>query len=99
MPACPRRLRRKMGNAIIANDLTPSQTTIRRLSDRLVAAQRPFRILDAIKWDDEIENAFFAGGCRQQPPVSHDYYSRRPLPFDPDTKRRELLDLERAIRQ
>jgi hypothetical protein len=60
-----------MGNANIANNLTPS-LKIRRLSDRLVAAQRPFRILDAIKWDDDIELAFFAGGCRQQPPVTRE---------------------------
>ena len=88
-----------MGNVSTAKNLTPSQTTIRRLSDRLVAAQRPLRILDAIKWDDDIEKAFFAAGCRQQPPVTRAYYSRRPLPFDPDAKRQELLDLERDIRR
>ena len=87
-----------MGNVSTAKNLTLSQTTIRRLSDRLVAAQRPFRILDAIKWDDNIETAFFANGCRQQPPVTRDYYSRRPLPFDPAAKRQELQDLERDLR-
>jgi uncharacterized protein (TIGR02421 family) len=87
-----------MGTAISAGNLTPSQTTIRQLSDRLVEAQRPFRILDAIKWDDQIEQAFFARGCRQQPTVTRDYYSRRTLPFKPEAKRQELRDLERDLR-
>src|SRR5579872_3130071 len=88
-----------MGNVSIATNLTTAQTTVRRLSDRLVAAQRPLRILDAIRWDDDIERAFFAAGCRRQPPVTRAYYSRRPLPFNPITKRQELLDLERDIRR
>jgi uncharacterized protein (TIGR02421 family) len=83
-----------MGKATLAANLTPYQTTIRRLSDRLVEAQRPIRILDAIKWDDPIEKAFFAAGCRQLPPVTRAYYTRRPLPFDPETKRQELLGIE-----
>ena len=83
-----------MGKATLAAKLTPPQTTIRRFSDRLVEAQRPIRVLDAIKWDDTIEKAFFAAGCRQQPPVTRDYYGRRPLPFDPESKRQELLAIE-----
>jgi uncharacterized protein (TIGR02421 family) len=72
---------------------------IRSLSDRLVEAQRPIRILDAIKWDDDVERAFFAAGARELPPVTTDYYRRRPLPFDPDQKRLEFLGLERDVRQ
>lgn len=88
-----------MGQATLTANLTPYQTTIRRLSDRLVEAQRPIRVLDAIKWDDTIEKTFFAGGCRQLPPVTRDYYSRRPLPFDPESKRQELLAIERDVRR
>src|SRR5579884_2611316 len=79
--------------------LSPYEELIRSLSDRLVEAQRPIRILDAIKWDDEIERAFFAAGCRALPPVSREYYLSRPLPFDPEQKRLEFLSLERAIRR
>src|SRR5215472_127035 len=43
-----------------SQQLSPYQQLIRSLSDRLVDAQRPIRILDAIKWDDPIERAFFA---------------------------------------
>lgn len=88
-----------MVKTIRPGNLTSHQQTIRQLSDRLVQAQRPFRILDAIKWDDTIEKAFFAGGCRQQPAVARDYYNRRPLPFEPHTKRQELLDLETDVRR
>src|SRR5262249_35509087 len=72
--------------------------TIRALSDRLVAAQQPLRILDAIKWDDEVERDFFAAGARKLPAVSRDSYSRRPLPFEAAAKKQELTDLEHDVR-
>ena len=50
--------------------LVAYESMVRCLSDRLVEAQRPIRILDAIKWDDDIERAFFAraaASCRPSP--------------------------------
>lgn len=77
------------------------ERTIRELSDRLVEAQRPIRILDAIKWDAGVELAFFARGGRDEPPVDAGWYRARPLAFDPELKRRELaelaLDVERRL--
>ncbi len=84
---------------LLNRPLSTYEALIRSLSERLVDAQRPLRILDAIKWDDDIERAFFAAGCRELPPVSRDYYLSRPLPFHPDEKRLEFLSLERDIRQ
>jgi uncharacterized protein (TIGR02421 family) len=72
---------------------------VRSLSDRLVEAQRPIRVLDAIKWDEDIERAFFDQGCRELPPVTRDYYLTRPLPFDPEAKLTELHQIERDIRR
>jgi uncharacterized protein (TIGR02421 family) len=72
---------------------------VRALSDRLVEAQRPIRILDAIQWDDDVERAFFAGGCRELPSVTRDYYLSRPLPFDPDQKLQEFQTIERDLRR
>ena len=79
--------------------LTAYESMVRGLSDRLVELQRPIRILDAIKWDDDVERAFFAAGARELPPVTRDYYLSRPLPFDPDQKLHELHTLERDIRR
>ena len=52
--------------------LSPYESMVRTLSDRLVEAQRPIRILDAIKWDDDVERAFFARGGRELPSVTRD---------------------------
>jgi uncharacterized protein (TIGR02421 family) len=79
--------------------LSPYETTVRALSDRLVEAQRPLRILDAIKWDDDVERAFFAAGSHELPPVTRDYYAARPLPFDPGRKLEEFQALERDVRR
>src|SRR5438045_397251 len=79
--------------------LSAYESLVRSLSDRLVEAQRPIRILDAIKWDDETERAFFAGGCRELPPITRDYYVSRPLPFEPEQKLHEFHLIERDIRR
>src|SRR5436190_6279788 len=79
--------------------LSAYESMVRTLSDRLVEAQRPIRILDAIKWDDDVERAFFAAGGRELPPVTRDYYLSRPLPFDAEQKLHELHLIERDIRR
>jgi uncharacterized protein (TIGR02421 family) len=104
LPESPAQARRANGNGeagarVLPQALTPYQALVRGLSDRLVDAQRPIRILDAIKWDDDVERAFFAAGAAALPPVSADYYCRRPLPFDPEQKRLEFLSLERDVRR
>lgn len=72
--------------------------TVRELSDRIVEAQRPLRILDSIKWGPEVREAFFRSGCRELPRVDADYYRRQnPIEFDPDAKQVELHDIEREI--
>jgi uncharacterized protein (TIGR02421 family) len=86
-------------NGQASRSLTAYETTIRTLSDRLVEAQQPIRILDAIKWDDEVERDFFSKGCRELPLVTQDYYNKRALPFDPEHKLQEFLDLERDLRR
>jgi uncharacterized protein (TIGR02421 family) len=79
--------------------LSAYEAMVRSLSDRLVEAQRPIRVLDAIQWDDSIERAFFAAGGKEMPPVTAEYYANRRLPFDPAQKRLELHAIERDIRR
>lgn len=69
---------------------TRYQQTLRILNDRIVAAQRPLRVLDAIHWDESIAAAFFARGGRDFPPVTSATYSHQRLHFDPTTKDDEL---------
>ena len=84
-------------------DLSGKQTkyhgTVRQLSDRLVRAQQEIRVLDAIKWDDSIEQQFFANKCKELPAVNHQYYVDRPLPFDAEKKQAELEELELDIQR
>ena len=86
-------------NGTTYHPLTAYESTVRALSDRLVEAQRPIRILDAIKWDDGVERTFFARAGRDLPPVTRDYYRCRPLPFDPGQKLEEFKALEHDVRR
>src|SRR5437763_2266234 len=90
---------KSIANGHLTRSLTPYESQIRGLSDRLVEAQRPIRILDAIKWEDDVERAFFAADGKTLPPVSRAYYAARPLPFDPEAKREEFRALERDVRR
>jgi uncharacterized protein (TIGR02421 family) len=72
---------------------------LRRLSDRIVKAQQPIRILDAIKWGPEIQQDFFDHKCKKMPKVDAHYYQKNPLPYDPEKKKEEFYELERDIRR
>ena len=70
---------------------------LRTLSDRLVVAQKPIRILDHIKWDASIQADFFKCGAKELPRVDRAYYDSRPLGFDAALKRKEFLAIELDI--
>jgi uncharacterized protein (TIGR02421 family) len=72
-------------------------TEVKTLSDRIVKAQQPIRILDAIKWDDHIKQDFFDGYCKKSPIVTPNYYQNRPLGFDPNEKKQEFYQIERDL--
>src|SRR5690606_30903267 len=72
---------------------------LKALSSRLVALQRPIRILDAIKWPAELEASFRARGGRALPAVDADFYQRQKLAFDPDAVHRDLKDLKNDVRK
>lgn len=77
---------------------TTEKEKIRILSDRLVALQKPIRILDAIKWDDAIKEEFFKNRFEKLPSVDRAYYEKRPLPFDPDALIAAFHSLIREIK-
>jgi len=73
------------------------EETVRAISDAIVEAQGPVRVLNAIKWDEPVRAAFFAAGCREQPAIDADWYARRELGFDLDAARERFLDIELRI--
>jgi uncharacterized protein (TIGR02421 family) len=79
--------------------LTPYQQTIRDLSDRIVKAQQPIRVLDALKWDASIQQEFFNNGCLKLPNITLDYYKKHPLPYDPELKNEEFYTIEHDVRR
>ena len=68
---------------------------IQALSQRIVEAQRKIRILDCIKWDDTIKDAFFRDKGEKLPIVDAAYYRDRPLPFEPNEKIEEFRTILR----
>ena len=77
---------------------TSYHAVIHALSQRLVKAQKPIRILDAIQWSDELKQNFFAAKAAQLPRVDSDYYrTQRALNFDIERKREELHAIERDV--
>lgn len=73
---------------------------IHELSERIVSAQKPIRILDALKWDAEIQELFFNDKFKKLPQINSEYYQQKnPLQFDPLKKIQEFQDIERQIRK
>ncbi len=70
---------------------------IKHLSDMIVEAQKPIRVLDAIKWDPTVEEDFFKYKARELPRVDADYYKNIQLGFDPKAKDEELASISAAI--
>ena len=74
--------------------------TIRELSEQIVAAQRPIRILDALKWDNDVMLYFFQHHAKALPPIDAEYYQKKnPLTFDPVKKIAEFHEIDRNIRR
>ena len=72
---------------------------LRSLSNRLVALQKPIRILDAIKWPAELEAQFIANGGRELPTLGKDFYQNQRLAFDTDKIYQQLNELKADVRR
>lgn len=73
---------------------TTYKERIKRLSQRIVDAQRPIRVLDSIKWDSSIEQALRKSRFKEMPVVGPEYYEElSPLSFDSQKKIEELEDI------
>lgn len=56
---------------------------VSQLASRIVEAQRPIRVLQAIRWDDGVHEQFKKTRYRELPKVDAEYYDRQELGFDP----------------
>jgi uncharacterized protein (TIGR02421 family) len=63
---------------------------IARLADRIVDAQKPIRVLQALRWDESIEDQFFKSRPRVLPKVDVAYYENVDLGFEPRAKIEEF---------
>jgi uncharacterized protein (TIGR02421 family) len=70
---------------------------VAQLSSRIVEAQRPIRVLQALRWDDAFEEQFLKARTRELPRVDAAYYERVDLGFDPRSKSDEFEALARDI--
>lgn len=85
----------------MANDfLGAYEQVVRELSDRIVVAQKPIRVLDALKWGPQVEEYFFKHKYKKLPEISSEYYLKEnPLSFNPAEKIEEFNEIDRAIRR
>ncbi|HZU85263.1 MAG TPA: flavohemoglobin expression-modulating QEGLA motif protein [Polyangiaceae bacterium] len=70
---------------------------VAQLAGRIVEAQRPIRVLQALRWEESIEEQFFKGRLRELPKVDAGYYERVELGFDPRGKAEEFEQIARDI--
>ncbi len=71
--------------------------TVAQLAERIVEAQRPIRVLQALRWDDSVETSFLKGRPRENPRIDSTYYDKVDLGFDVKTKCDEFEAIARDI--
>jgi uncharacterized protein (TIGR02421 family) len=76
---------------------TTYKEKIKRLSQRIVDAQRPIRILDAIKWDPSVEAELKKSRFKSIPKLGPEFYCKTELGFDPQRKLEDLAGIARDI--
>jgi uncharacterized protein (TIGR02421 family) len=70
---------------------------VAQIAQRIVDAQRPLRVLQAIRWDNSVEEQFYRARCRELPKVDASTYAACDLGFDPRAKEDEFEQIVREI--
>ena len=70
---------------------------VAQLAGRIVEAQKPIRVLQALRWDDAVEEQFLKAKQRELPKVDAAYYANVDLGFDGKAKADEFELLARDI--
>lgn len=77
---------------------TTYKEKLKKLSDQIVDAQKPIRILDAIKWPSTFDEQFKKTKYKDLPKIDKTYYEGMPLGFDTKKKSEEFYNLITEIR-
>lgn len=72
---------------------------VAQLAERIVEAQKPIRVLQALRWDESIEEQFRKTRPRVLPKVDPAYYEKLDLGFEPRAKTEEFETIARDIRR
>src|SRR5688572_28481596 len=67
------------------------------LAGRIVDAQRNIRVLQAIRWDNSVEEQFRKAKYRELPKVDAEYYEKVELGFDPRTQSAIFEEIARDV--
>jgi uncharacterized protein (TIGR02421 family) len=70
---------------------------VAQLAGRIVEAQKPIRVLQALRWEDTVEEQFLKGKQRELPAVDAAYYEKVDLGFDPRAKIDEFEAIARDV--
>jgi uncharacterized protein (TIGR02421 family) len=71
---------------------------VAQLAGRIVEAQRPIRVLQALRWEDVVEEQFLRSrGPRDMPAIDAAYYEKVDLGFAPRAKVEEFEEIARDI--
>jgi uncharacterized protein (TIGR02421 family) len=70
---------------------------VAHLAGRLVEGQRPIRVLQALRWDETVEDQFSKTKQRELPRIDAAYYEKVDLGFDPQAKVEEFEQIARDI--
>jgi uncharacterized protein (TIGR02421 family) len=60
------------------------------LATRIVDAQKPIRVLQSVRWPDQVADRFLKGRARELPELGDSYYQGVELGFDPARKSEEF---------
>jgi uncharacterized protein (TIGR02421 family) len=99
-------------NGAAANGVVPSippppaagpwrsyKEVVAQLAGQIVEAQRPIRVLQALRWDDAVEEQFLKSKGRELPRIDAAYYQNVELGFDPAQKIEDFEGIAREIEQ
>jgi uncharacterized protein (TIGR02421 family) len=70
---------------------------VAKIAERIVEAQRPIRVLQALRWDPTVEDRFLKSRQREMPKVDAAYYESVELGFDPRDRVEQFEQIARDV--